>query len=150
MAEFGSPYARTLGLLRDGARLTMPYADGLSGRPGFLHGGAIAGLLENAAFVTLLAALRDDAHIKPITVTVDFLRGAAAGRDTHAEARITRLGRRVANLHATAWQDDPARPVASANLKLMIVREDNAQAAAASDGATVSSIHPPPSTRSPA
>ena len=97
----------------------MPFADGLLGRPGFLHGGAIAGLLENTAWVTVLEALPDDARIKPISVTVDFLRGGAMV-ETHAEAEIVRLGRRIANVIVTAWQDDRSRPIATANLKMMI------------------------------
>lgn len=121
MTEFASPYAATLGLTRDGTRVTMPYADGLLGRPGFIHGGAIAGLLENAAWVAVLEALPESARIKPIGVTVDFLRGGVMV-ETHAEARIVRLGRRVANVLVTAWQDDPAKPIATANLKMMIDR----------------------------
>ncbi len=122
----GSPYARLLGLTRrdEDARavLTMPWADPLMGRPGFLHGGAIAGLLENAAWANVMAALgSDDATLKPIAITVDFLRGGKAA-DTHASARIVRLGRRVAVVHAFAWQEDEGKPIASADLKLLVVR----------------------------
>ena len=35
----------------------MPFHDDVVGRPGYLHGGAIAGLLEFAAFTTLARAL---------------------------------------------------------------------------------------------
>jgi uncharacterized protein (TIGR00369 family) len=121
LTEFVSPYAKTLGLRREGARLIMPIADGLLGRPGFLHGGAIAGLLENAAWVAVLDAIPDDARIKPITVTVDYLRGGAMA-ETYAEAQIVRLGRRIANVLVTAWQEDRAKPIATANLKMMIER----------------------------
>lgn len=99
----------------------MPFVDGLMGRPGFLHGGAIAGLLENAAWVTVLAALPAEATIKPISVTVDYLRGGAMA-ETYAEAEIVRLGRRIANVLVTAWQEDRAKPIATANLKMMIER----------------------------
>lgn len=126
MARPDSPYARLLGLIRrDEAErvvLTMPWADPLQGRPGFLHGGAIAGLLENAAWANAAAALNDDAAtLKPIAITVDFLRGGKTV-ETHASARIVRLGRRVAVVHAYAWQDDEAKPIASADLKLLVVR----------------------------
>jgi uncharacterized protein (TIGR00369 family) len=123
LTEFTSPYAMTLGLRRDGACVTMPFADGLRGRPGFLHGGAISGLLENTAWVTVLEALPDGARIKPVTVTVDFMRGAALHVETYAEAQIVRLGRRIANVMVTAWQDDRTKPIAVANLKLMIDRD---------------------------
>jgi len=111
-----------LGLRRDGARVVMPFVDGLMGRPGLLHGGAIAGLLENAAWVTVLDALPEGATIKPISITVDYLRGGARS-ETHAEAEIVRMGRRTAHVLITAWQDDRVRPIATANLKMMIDRE---------------------------
>ncbi len=111
----------TLGLRRDGARVVMPFDDGFIGRPGFLHGGAIAGLLECTAWMTVLDALPDGATIKPVTVTVDYLRGGTHV-ETYAQAQIIRLGRRLANVLVTAWQDDRAKPIATANLKMMIER----------------------------
>ncbi|HEX8420699.1 MAG TPA: acyl-CoA thioesterase domain-containing protein, partial [Sphingomonas sp.] len=56
-----------------------------------------------------------------VGVTVDFMRG---GRDkpTRAAGRVTRLGGRVANVEATAWQDDPTRPIASARMNYLLVR----------------------------
>jgi uncharacterized protein (TIGR00369 family) len=123
-----SPYARTMGFIRstdaDGRLiLTMPYDEGKRGRPGFIHGGALAGLLESVAFMTLQEALgADDAvTIKPINVTVTYMRGAVEA-PTLARATIERLGKRVANVEAIAWQDDPAKPVAMAQLNLMLVR----------------------------
>ncbi len=121
MTEFRSPYAQTLGLRRDGAHVVMPFADGFMGRPGFLHGGAIAGLLECTALVTVIDALGNGGTAKPISVTVDYLRGGAHA-ETYAEAEIVRLGRRIANVTVTAWQDDRAKPIATANMKLMIER----------------------------
>jgi uncharacterized protein (TIGR00369 family) len=121
LTDFSSPYAATLGLRRNGAAVTMPFADGLLGRPGFLHGGAISGLLEFTAWVAVLDALPVGATIKPISVTIDFLRGGGLA-ETFAEAEIVRLGRRIANVLVTAWQDDRAKPIATANLKMMIDR----------------------------
>src|SRR3546814_3100122 len=48
----------------------MPFSDDVLGRPGFLHGGAIGGLLEMAAIVALHAALESEGggRIKPINV----------------------------------------------------------------------------------
>ncbi len=123
------PYARFLGIAaaRDAeGRLvfTMPFGDAVTGRPGYLHGGAIAGLLEIAAFGTLSDALGKDggATIKPINVTTTFMRGGVP-HETHASAAITRLGVRVANVEAHAWQKDRARPIASAQMNLLIRRK---------------------------
>jgi uncharacterized protein (TIGR00369 family) len=119
------PYAALLGLrteLHGGERLwIMPFADAVVGRPGFLHGGAIAGLLEFAALGAAYDALEPGASVKPIDVSVDFMRGGT-DRDTFAAAAITRLGGRVANVEAHAWQDDRARPIAAARMNLMVRR----------------------------
>ena len=123
------PYARLLDVRADvdgdGVTLFMPYHDRLVGAPGRLHGGAIAGLLELAGVARLLLAL-DDAEpplLKPVTVTVDYLReGGSQG--THASATLTRLGRRLANLHSVAWQYDHGRPIAAANLNILLDRSD--------------------------
>lgn len=121
------PYADLLGIMceaGDGAPvLAMPFGADVIGRPGFVHGGALAGLLEMAAIVALKHALenesRGDTRIKPINVTVDFMRG---GREkvTRAQGIVSRLGTRIANVEATAWQDDPDRPVAAARLNFLL------------------------------
>lgn len=99
----------------------MPFADDVLGRPGFLHGGAIAGLLECAALAVLRAAVDPGLRIEPATISMDFLRGGT-GRDTHAAAVVRRLGKRVANVEATAWQEDEAKPIATARMNLLLVR----------------------------
>ena len=122
------PYADLLGLTvagnEDGAPiLSMPFGHGVTGRPGFLHGGAIGGLLEMAAFAALHAAFEDDARprIKPVNVTVDYMRGGREA-ETFALGRVTRLGNRVANLEAHAWQEDRAKPIAVARMNVLLKR----------------------------
>lgn len=122
------PYADLLGLeLEPGAEgeaptVAMPFAPRVVGRPGFVHGGAIGGLLEMAALVALKHALGEaDARVKPINLTVDYMRG---GREkvTRAKGFVTRLGNRVANVEAIAWQDSHERAIAAARLNYLIVR----------------------------
>ena len=119
------PYAQLLHLRteeRDGSlRFVMPFHDDVVGRPGFLHGGAIAGLLEFAAFTALSRAVGDEVVKKPITVTVDYMRGGTS-QDTYAEALIERLGKRMANVEAFAWQGEPGRPIASARINFLLDR----------------------------
>jgi uncharacterized protein (TIGR00369 family) len=122
------PYARLLNLSvltrEDGDLIVMPFSDDVIGRPGFLHGGAIAGLLEFAAFSTLANALGEDgATVKPVTITVDYLRGGAETLgDTFAAAQIERLGKRIANIEAVAWQQDRTKPIAAARINFLIDR----------------------------
>lgn len=121
------PYARFLGLELDrdeaGApRLAMPFGDTVLGRPGFVHGGALGGLLEMAAIVALRHVLDDDAvDFKPINLTVDYMRGGRE-KTTYAAGAIRRLGNRIANIDAHAWQDDPDRPIAAARLTFLLRR----------------------------
>ena len=122
------PYAQLLNLrIEDGDHgpmVVMPFDEDVVGRPGFLHGGAIAGLLEFAAFTTLGRELGDDrVAMKPITVTVDYMRGGT-DRDTFATATIERLGARIANVEAFAWQKDRSSPIASARINVLLNRPD--------------------------
>ena len=132
------PYARLLGVTAErdaagGPILVMPFAETVVGRPDYLHGGAIGGLLELAAHAAVVEALAADAAAGAIAadaavgaiaadaavgligMTVDYRRGGG-DRPTSAHATVTRLGRRVANVDAVAWQEERDRPIASARL----------------------------------
>ena len=121
------PYALSLGIgverIEAGAPLlTLDFAEKVHGRPGFLHGGAIGGLLEMAAITALRMALAERGavpRLKPVNLTVEFLRGGT-DRRTYALGRVTRAGRRIANVSAEAWQDDPARPIATAWMNVLL------------------------------
>jgi uncharacterized protein (TIGR00369 family) len=122
------PYAQLLRLEiaeDDGeCRFIMPFHEDVVGRPGYLHGGAIAGLLEFAAFTNLARAIGDDRVVmKPISVTVDYMRGGS-DRETFAAAVVHRLGGRIANVEATAWQTERESPIASARLNFLLKRPD--------------------------
>ena len=123
------PYAQYLGITRrlseEGElQFVMPFADVVVGRPGYLHGGAIAGLLEFAAIGAIFEALGEeerDATVRPINVTVNFMRGGTQ-HDTFAAAIVARLGNRVANVEAHAWQADRDKPIAAAQMNVMLRR----------------------------
>ena len=120
-------YAQALGVsvAEEGAgppTLVLDFRHDLEGRPGAWHGGAIAGLLETAGYAALTAELGAqgrDPLLKPINITVQYL---STGRTqaSYARGRIVRLGRRNANLVVEAWQDDPAKPIASATMNILM------------------------------
>lgn len=120
-------YARSLGLrierLENGLPvLTVDFGPNVEGRPGAFHGGATAGLLENAGYAALRTVLLREGRepvLKPINITVQYL-AAGKQKQAYALARITRLGRRNANLAVEAWQDDPARPIATAVMNILM------------------------------
>jgi len=112
------PYCRHLGLSVETAGsalvLLMPFAPHLIGNPVLpaLHGGVIGSFLETAAIAQMIWELGGGQLPKPIDITIDYLRSGRAV-DTRAQARIAKLGRRVVNVHAELWQEDPEKPVAS-------------------------------------
>ena len=125
-------YARALGIevadsTESGApTVTLAFRHDLEGRPGAWHGGAIAGLLETAGYAALrteLAARGRDPLLKPINITVQYL-STGRPQTSYARGRIVRLGRRNANLAIEAWQDDPAKPIASAVMNILMVEDE--------------------------
>ena len=123
-----SAYARSLGIAVheigvDGLPiLTVDFSSIIEGRPGAFHGGATSGLLETAGYAALRAALIEkqlDPQLKPINITVQFL-SAGKQKKTYALGRITRLGRRNANVTVEAWQDDRSRPIATAVMNILM------------------------------
>lgn len=112
------PYARFLGLVSsiddDRLTVTMPFDGKLIGDPILpaLHGGSTAALLEFAA-IAEIARVHPGARLpRPINVSIAYLRSGKP-LDVLASARIVKAGRRVAHVHATAWQADPDQPIAT-------------------------------------
>lgn len=112
------PYAGFLGVRADweGEDLiaVLPYREDLIGNVTLpaIHGGAQGAFLEIAALARLALALDVGAR-QPLTigVTIEYLRPGRP-QDTFARPRIKRLGRRIANVHVEAWQDEEATPIA--------------------------------------
>ena len=84
-----------------------------------LHGGSVGGLLETVAAFQVILGTDCEELPKIVSVTVEYLRSGKA-IPTHARADITRHGRRVAVARAYAWQDDPTRPIAAANVHFLV------------------------------
>lgn len=128
---FISAYAKAMGIslheVEDGTPiLTVDFSSIVEGRPGAFHGGATSGLLETAGYAALHTRLERDgrkAQLKPINITVQFL-SAGKSKPSYAIGRITRLGRRNANLTVEAWQDDRTRPIATAVMNILMADPD--------------------------
>ncbi len=85
-------------------------------RPGNLVSGpSQVGLADRAAYAVILA------HIGPVAMAVtsslnfSFLRGLQF-RTLHADARLLKLGRRLATVDVTLWQDDQSNLVAQSTV----------------------------------
>ena len=119
------PYAQFMGITMeaDGDAVIgkLAAADHVIGNPQLrhLHGGATGALLESTAIFQLLWRSETLVVPKTINITLQYLR-AGKQLDTYARAELTRLGRRVANIYAVAWQDDPELPIAAATAHFLI------------------------------
>lgn len=117
------PYARFLGVevVFSGDEMTaiLPFSEKLIGNPLLpaIHGGVLGAFMELTA-IAQLSALAPQSALTPlarrprtIDVSVEYLR---SGRPltTYARAEVKKVGRRVANVHVEAWQEQRAEPIA--------------------------------------
>jgi uncharacterized protein (TIGR00369 family) len=123
-----SPFARFLGVrLGEDGTLVMPFSPKIIGNPILpaIHGGMTGAFLETAAVVGVTRELGVAAPPKPIGLTINYLRSGRA-LDSFARVSIVKQGRRVVAFEAQAWQDDPAKPIASAFGHFMLRRTPGA------------------------
>jgi uncharacterized protein (TIGR00369 family) len=113
-----APYARFLGMRAElaGDEMTaiLPFAPHLVGNimlPA-LHGGVIGGFLEATALAQLAVAQGNGRFPKTIDVTIEYLRPGRA-LTTYARADLRKVGRRIANVHVEAWQEERRSPIAA-------------------------------------
>jgi len=111
-----SPFARCLGIrISEDGTLVMPFSPKIIGNPILpaIHGGMTGAFLETTAIVGVTRELGVLALPKPIGLTINYLRSGRA-LASYANASIVKQGRRVIAFEAKAWQEDPAKPIASA------------------------------------
>jgi len=119
------PYANAVGLeaFRDESGLVtvLRYRDSNIGNfiLQAIHGGVVGALLEHAAILHLISETELKVVPKIVNLSVDFLRPCLAG-DTYARGRVIKQGRRIVNVRAEAWQENPDRPVAAAHAHFLL------------------------------
>lgn len=112
------PYAQFLNLKTDvyGDEVTvvMPFSDHLIGNPLIpaLHGGSTAALLELAAMAKVSHDFPRLRLPRPINVSIAYLRVGKAA-DVYARAHISKAGKKVAYVTASAWQESQSKPIAT-------------------------------------
>ena len=113
-----TPYVRFLGFKAEleGDILTgvLPFSPHLVGNTLIpaLHGGVIGAFLEMTALAQLFIVQPPGPRPKTIDVTIEYLRPGRA-QTAYARAEVRKIGRRIANVHVDAWQDEPSQPVAA-------------------------------------
>jgi uncharacterized protein (TIGR00369 family) len=111
-----SPFWRFLGIETQvddrGVLAILPIRDELIGNVMLpaMHGGCVAAFLEVTCQLQVAHETGAIAPARTIDISVEYLRPARR-ENLFARARIRRLGRRVATIHAEAWQQDEDKPV---------------------------------------
>lgn len=126
-----TPYSKLLGVRfsiakenREKLTASLPFQQKNIGNPLIpaLHGGAIGGFMEHAAIIQLMWALKPIRIPKTIDLSIDYLRSGQP-KECFADVVITRQGRRIAQCQITAWQDDLAKPIATARAHFLITEK---------------------------
>ena len=113
------PFHRALGLRvltagPAGAAVTIPPAPQLTGDPHrpAVHGGVLATLIDTAGGLAVFLAVGPGDRVSTLDLRVDYLRPAATDRPLTAEARVLRVGNRVAVTEIWVHHGDPEAAVA--------------------------------------
>jgi uncharacterized protein (TIGR00369 family) len=96
------------------ATLRVPYFDDLVGDPfrPALHGGVVSTLVDTVGGMAAFTAVRPGDRVATVDLRVDYLLPAAPA-DLIGEAKIVRIGNRVAVCDMLVHQGDPQRHVAT-------------------------------------
>lgn len=117
----GSGHPRALGFVfvdmeENRGVLKLPYRADLAGddETGVLAGGAVTALLDHTAGLAVLSGMEGPGFTATLDLKIDYQRPAEPGKDLIAEAHCYKRTRTIAFVRASAWDDHPDHPVATA------------------------------------
>lgn len=115
------PHARALGMRLDRigageAWISMPWDAQLVGDPrsGVIAGGVVSTLMDTCCGAAVMSDPGHSGSTATLDLRIDYMRGATPGQGLTAHAECYHLARSIAFVRATAYDDDTARPVATA------------------------------------
>jgi len=94
------------------AILTMTVRPDMHNGVGWLQGGMLVAIADEAMALALYPLLEKNEGIATITESTSFIRGVRKG-SILAEARVIKKGRRVAFMEAEVWADDGEKTLLS-------------------------------------
>lgn len=103
----------------------VPYRHDLVGDPesGVIAGGVLTTFLDQLSGVATMLTMAAPRPIATLDLRIDYMRGAAPGRDILAEAHCYKIGETIAFVRATAYEDSPDSPIAHAVASFMVHAE---------------------------
>jgi uncharacterized protein (TIGR00369 family) len=103
------------------AAMAVPWRADLVGDPatGVMAGGVITTLMDHCcglaiSSIALTAGAKPESSLATLDLRIDYMRPAAPGREVIALARCYQVTRSIAFVRASAFEDDEADPVATA------------------------------------
>ena len=94
------------------AVLTMPVRPDMHNGVGWLQGGMLVAIADEAMALALYPLLEKTEGIATIAESTSFIKGVRAGT-LHAEARVIKKGRRGAFMEAEVWADEGEKTLLS-------------------------------------
>lgn len=128
----GSPQARALGIETVGFEMQEPgngvailkiaYKPDLVGDPdtGVIAGGVVTTLLDHSCGQAVHSAQEEPSIIATLDLRIDYMRAAEPGKDIYCRAHCYKITRSVAFVRASAYDDSPDDPVATAQAAFML------------------------------
>ena len=120
--EHGIPFNEYLGMkvtLIDNGRAEMkiPGRPELTGDPfrPALHGGVISSLADTVGGLAVFSSVELGRVASTVDLRVDYLRPGNVDIDLYAQARVLRVGNRVAATHTVIYQTNIDEPIATAS-----------------------------------
>lgn len=101
-------------------RMMLPFAPRLLRPGGVISGPTLMGVADSATYALVLAHIGEQAMAVTTSLTMHFLRGCKPGA-LQAEARLLKLGRRIATADVRLWTEEtpgggPDAPAAQATV----------------------------------
>jgi uncharacterized protein (TIGR00369 family) len=106
--------------------IRLPWREDLVGNTatGVLSGGVVTALLDHVCGLAVLSSMTKPGSTATLDLRIDYQRPAEPGRDLISEAHCYKVTRSVAFVRASAYDDDPAHPVATAQATFVMIGRD--------------------------